>query len=327
MSQDPLILPRRRLLAGGALAGASLALPGALREALAQTPLTMGVIYVGPRSDFGYNQAQAQAAAAVKKLPGVKVVEEENVPETAAVQKTMEAMINQDKAGADLRHQLRLLRPAHAEDGREVPERALRPLRRHVDRRQAPEERSQLLRLHRRMPVPGGHRRRLHQQDQEAGLHRRQADPAGAAQHQRLRARREERRPEHHHARHLHRRMVDAGQGGRGRQQPDRPGRGRAHLPRRQPEGGGRDGREARHLQQRLPRQPGRAGAQGLPDRRRMGLEHALCRLHQGRADRRADAQPAARRPEGRLREDVALRRRRCRPRPRPRPMPSRPRC
>ncbi len=90
---------RRRLLAGGALMGGAFALPGALREALAQTPLTVGVIYVGPRSDFGYNQAQAQAAAAVKKLPGVKVVEEENVPETAAVQKTMEAMINQDKAG------------------------------------------------------------------------------------------------------------------------------------------------------------------------------------------------------------------------------------
>ena len=86
-------------MAGSALAGASLALPGALRSALAQTPMTMGVIYVGPRSDFGYNQAQAQAAAAMKKLPGVKVIEEENVPETAAVQKTMEAMINQDKAG------------------------------------------------------------------------------------------------------------------------------------------------------------------------------------------------------------------------------------
>ena len=99
MSQDRSTLQRRHLLAGGALAGASLALPGALREAFAQAPVTMGVIYVGPRSDFGYNQAQAQAAAAVKKLPGVKVVEEENVPETAAVQKTMEAMINQDKAG------------------------------------------------------------------------------------------------------------------------------------------------------------------------------------------------------------------------------------
>jgi basic membrane protein A and related proteins len=98
MRNEDFILPRRRLLAGSALAGASLALPGALRQALAQTPLVVGVIYVGPRGDFGYNQAQATAAAALKKMPGVKVVEEENVPETAAVQKTMEAMINQDKA-------------------------------------------------------------------------------------------------------------------------------------------------------------------------------------------------------------------------------------
>lgn len=98
MRNEDFTLPRRRLLAGSALAGASLALPGALRQALAQAPLMVGVIYVGPRGDFGYNQAQAAAAAALKKLPGVKVVEEENVPETAAVQKTMEAMINQDKA-------------------------------------------------------------------------------------------------------------------------------------------------------------------------------------------------------------------------------------
>ncbi|MFP3740783.1 BMP family ABC transporter substrate-binding protein, partial [Burkholderia sp. SIMBA_019] len=43
-------------------------------------------------------QAQAQAAAVIKKLPNVKVVEEENVPETVAVQKSMEAMIEQDGA-------------------------------------------------------------------------------------------------------------------------------------------------------------------------------------------------------------------------------------
>jgi basic membrane protein A and related proteins len=96
--RNVILIPRRRIMTGAALAGASLALPGALRSALAQTPVVMGVIYVGPRGDFGYNQAQAQAAAAMKKMPGVKVIEEENVPETAAVQKTMEAMINQDKA-------------------------------------------------------------------------------------------------------------------------------------------------------------------------------------------------------------------------------------
>ena len=102
MSQDPKTLHadllRRRLLAGGALAGASLALPGALRQAWAQSPITVGIIYVGPRDDFGYNQAHAEAAAQLKKLAGVKVVEEENVPETQAVQKTMQGMISQDGA-------------------------------------------------------------------------------------------------------------------------------------------------------------------------------------------------------------------------------------
>ena len=78
------------------------ALAGTLPFELARAAdgkIVVGVIYVGPRDDFGYNQAQAQAAAIIKKLPGVKVIEEEKVPETVAVQKTMEAMISQDKAG------------------------------------------------------------------------------------------------------------------------------------------------------------------------------------------------------------------------------------
>jgi basic membrane protein A and related proteins len=83
------------LKSAGALALGS-ALPFDL--AFGAEPLTVGVIYVGSRGDYGYNQAQAQAAAVIKKLPNVKVVEEENVPETIAVQKTMEAMIEQDGA-------------------------------------------------------------------------------------------------------------------------------------------------------------------------------------------------------------------------------------
>src|SRR6201999_809762 len=59
---------------------------------------TIGFIYVGSRDDYGYNQAHAQGAAALKKMPGVKVVEEEKVPETDAVEKTMESMINLDGA-------------------------------------------------------------------------------------------------------------------------------------------------------------------------------------------------------------------------------------
>jgi len=68
------------------------------RRAAAADKLVVGVIYVGPRDDYGYNQAQAQAAAAIKKMPGVVVVEQEKVPETTDVQKTMASMIEQDAA-------------------------------------------------------------------------------------------------------------------------------------------------------------------------------------------------------------------------------------
>ncbi len=85
---------RRRALAQ--LSAASLA--GLAPWALAQKPLSLGFIYVGPKDDFGYNQAHAEAVAEVKKMAGTKVVEEENVPETQAVQKTMQGMISQDGA-------------------------------------------------------------------------------------------------------------------------------------------------------------------------------------------------------------------------------------
>jgi basic membrane protein A len=65
---------------------------------LAQKPVTVGMIYVGPRDDYGWNQAHAVAAKALKSVPGVKVVEEENVPETVAVRKTLEAMVQSDGA-------------------------------------------------------------------------------------------------------------------------------------------------------------------------------------------------------------------------------------
>lgn len=87
---------RKFLTTTGALALGS-TLPFDLAFAAGE-PIVVGVIYVGPRDDFGYNQAQAQAAAIIKKMPGVKVIEEEKVAETVAVQKTMEAMIAQDKA-------------------------------------------------------------------------------------------------------------------------------------------------------------------------------------------------------------------------------------
>ena len=75
----------RRSLLRAAGATGLLSAAGLPLRASAQSPITVGVIYVGPRDDFGYNQAQAQAAAGLKRMAGVKVVEEEKVPETVAV--------------------------------------------------------------------------------------------------------------------------------------------------------------------------------------------------------------------------------------------------
>jgi basic membrane protein A len=72
--------------------------PAAATPPPSAAPLTVGFVYVGSRADYGYNQAHSEGAKAVTAMPGVKVREEENVPETVAVQKTMESMINLDGA-------------------------------------------------------------------------------------------------------------------------------------------------------------------------------------------------------------------------------------
>jgi simple sugar transport system substrate-binding protein len=93
------IINRRRFIqAGTAGAVGLLAGTAPFRAAKAADDLTIGVIYVGARDDFGWNQAHAVAVKALKEVPNVKVVEEENVPETDAVSKTMESMINLDGA-------------------------------------------------------------------------------------------------------------------------------------------------------------------------------------------------------------------------------------
>jgi basic membrane protein A and related proteins len=95
----PSSLGRRQFLGNTALGAAGLAAAGLPLSALAQAKTTtVGIIYVGPRDDFGWNQAHAVAAKALSAVPGVKVVEEENVPETTAVRKTLEAMVQSDGA-------------------------------------------------------------------------------------------------------------------------------------------------------------------------------------------------------------------------------------
>src|SRR3984885_8047512 len=90
-----LTLSRRRFLKGTA-GGISAAGSGARMAQAAN--VTIGIVYVGPRDDFGWNQAHAVAIKALKALPGVTAVEEENVPETDACAKSMESMVNLDNA-------------------------------------------------------------------------------------------------------------------------------------------------------------------------------------------------------------------------------------
>jgi len=61
--------------------------------------LVVGFLYVGPKDDFGYNQAHAEGAAAMAaNVPGIKLVEEASVPETTAVAEAMRSMIEIDGA-------------------------------------------------------------------------------------------------------------------------------------------------------------------------------------------------------------------------------------
>jgi simple sugar transport system substrate-binding protein len=66
--------------------------------AYAGEDVVVGFIYVGSKADYSYNQAHALGAEYVKAMPGLKVIEEESVPETIAVQSTMESMVNLDGA-------------------------------------------------------------------------------------------------------------------------------------------------------------------------------------------------------------------------------------
>ncbi|UBF26069.1 BMP family ABC transporter substrate-binding protein [Kovacikia minuta CCNUW1] len=60
--------------------------------------LVMGFIFVGPKDDYGYNQAHYEGEQVIAKLPGVKAIEQAQVPETKEVQEVMGSMVDQDNA-------------------------------------------------------------------------------------------------------------------------------------------------------------------------------------------------------------------------------------
>ena len=276
-------ISRRHLLQGGAALTLGAAL--GVRPAFA-AETTIGFIYVGSRDDYGYNQAHAQGAAALKKMPGLKVVEEEKVPETDAVEKTIESMINLDGATLLFPTSFGYYNPHMVKMANKFPKLHFEHcggLWSDKDPKNAGSYFGYIDEAQYISGIVAGYI----DQERQARLRRRQTDPAGAAQHQRLHARRQARQPEGHHAGDLHRRLVDAGQGSRGHQQPDRPGRRRPDLPCRRPEDHGRERRAPRRHGLRLSRQPVAARAEGLSHRRRVELGSALSEIRQDDRRRR----------------------------------------
>jgi len=98
---DRLEPTRRQILIGATSVVGATALGGlGPRWARAAAkPVTVGFVYVGPKNDYGWNQQHAVAARKVSQLEGVKLIEQENVPETIEAEKVMEGMIQHDRAG------------------------------------------------------------------------------------------------------------------------------------------------------------------------------------------------------------------------------------
>jgi basic membrane protein A and related proteins len=56
---------------------------------------TVGFLYVGPTNDLGFNEAAHRGAMQLKRtIPGIKILEAENVPETAQAAQVMNSMID-----------------------------------------------------------------------------------------------------------------------------------------------------------------------------------------------------------------------------------------
>ena len=204
------LISRRSLLRTAAFgaAGASLGLaPWRMARA---ADLTIGIVYVGARDDFGWNQAHAVAVKALKELPGVKVVEEENVPETDAVSKTMELMINLDGAGLILATSFGYYTPFVVDLAKKYPDVEFRHAAPLWNKDKDPKNAGSYFGYLNQAPLRRRRRRGPLDQDQQDRLRRRQADRQRAEQHQFGAAGRALGQSERERAGDLHRRLVAA---------------------------------------------------------------------------------------------------------------------
>ena len=74
---------RRKALKRMAALGVAGLVPGILPVRSARAAdLTVGFVYIGPREDWGWNQSFAVAAAALRGVPNVRVVQADYLPES-----------------------------------------------------------------------------------------------------------------------------------------------------------------------------------------------------------------------------------------------------
>jgi basic membrane protein A and related proteins len=83
-------------IVAAAIAALAALLTAAPTAAQQKPALTVGAIYVGSVNDYGYNRSMKDGLEEMKRnIPGLKLIEAENVPETAESQRIMEGMIQQ----------------------------------------------------------------------------------------------------------------------------------------------------------------------------------------------------------------------------------------
>ena len=172
-TRDRFSVSRRSLLIGGAnivAAGTFLSALGPLARAADAKPITVGFIYAATRNDYGFNQSFAVAAKRIAQLPGVKLIEQERVPETVEVERVMESMIQLDGAKVVFPTSFGFW-PFIQKLAPKYPDVLVRSCRRTLEGRRS-EEHDWLSRLYGRAALPLRHRRGHDEQDRQARLHR-----------------------------------------------------------------------------------------------------------------------------------------------------------
>ena len=280
-----LTLDRRTFLKASA---ASMVAAGSGARIARAAGITLGIVYVGPRDDFGWNQAHAVAAKALKTLPGVTVVEEENVPETDACAKAMESMVNLDGANIILGTSFGYFDPFMIDLSKKYAK---------VEFRHAAPLWTPALPMN--LGSYFGYLNQAHYVDGvAAGLSTKSnklgfvaAKPIASVLSNinsfMLGAKIDQ--PELDGSGHLYRRLVAAGARGRSGERAGRCRQRRHHLSRRQPQGRHRDRREARGQDLRPQCVAGAARSEGLYYRRRIQVgDHlqGLCRRPHSPANR-----------------------------------------